>query len=143
MSSSTRPVRSAGWSRAKRWATRAPRSCPTSSAGPSPSVVTTSATSVAPELTEILEPVVPADPAPRGLAPHRAEPPQELPGADVEDPVAPGVHEGQDRRGRGHAHAPEPGEELEALRLAARRQDRARHATDRGGRVRLAVTDRP
>src|SRR5258708_5507128 len=79
---------------------------------------------------------------PRGLAAEAPEPEQELPGADVEDAVAPRGHEREDRRGRRHAHAVEPGEELHAPPLTPGREDRARHAADRRGGVAAAVADR-
>src|SRR2546421_8346828 len=60
---------------------------------------------------------------------HRAEPEQELPGADVEDAVAPRVDQRQDRRRRRHAHAAKARQQLEPPLLTPRGEDRSEEHT--------------
>src|SRR5437879_8805120 len=55
---------------------------------------------------------------------------QELPGADVEDAVAPRVEQREDRRGHRHPDAGEPREQLDPPALVAGGEDGARDRAD-------------
>src|SRR3989442_13035937 len=89
----------------------------------------------------MVEPAARREATPRRLAIHRAEPEQELPGADVEDAVAAGVDQGQDRRRRRHAHPPETRQQREPPPLAPRGEDGARDPAHPGGGIRRVVAE--
>jgi len=68
---------------------------------------------------QVVEPVARGEPAPSGLPAHGLEGEEELPDADVEDPVASGIDQREDGRGDGHAHPAEAREQLDPSPLAA------------------------
>src|SRR6266540_5600957 len=68
---------------------------------------------------------------------------EELPGADVQHTVAPGVHEGEDGRGDRHVDAAEIGQQLEPAPLAPCRQSRAGSRPHFARRIEPVMARRP
>src|SRR5262245_21370098 len=89
---------------------------------------------VTPQLNEEGVPVAESEPGATRFRPHRSEIEQQVPHSDVDDAVAPGIGQGENRGRRWRTDALERGQRLEPGSLVARRERQARLAPDACGR---------